>query len=165
MGARGLTNEGRSGRTVEANMRRVIAPLSLTIGDLICVCARARARDSFGSNGAAVRAIDIPDWTKIQPGSVTQNWKHFTRRGPRRHVSRIRSNKLRGIGNRRRSAPARECYTAQNRARLLFPCPRVYVHRRTARYTGTPRRRSRLCYRSPRFARQAATDPTRVNDA
>lgn len=36
-----------------------------------------------------------------EPGPVTQNWKHFTRRGGRRHVSRIRSNKLRGIGNRR----------------------------------------------------------------
>lgn len=35
------------------------------------------------------------------PGPVTQNWKHFTRRRGRRHVSRIRSNKLRGIGNRR----------------------------------------------------------------
>ena len=78
------------------------------------------------------RAIDIPDWTKIpRPGPVTQNWKHFTRRRGRRHVSRIRSNKLRGIGNRR---PRTKPHTRptlppppapSSPPSIFFPCPRV----------------------------------------
>lgn len=73
----------------------------------MCAHSYACCADPFESNGAAARrprATELstfPIGQKSKPGPVTQNWKHFTRRLGRRHVSRIRSNKLRGIGNRR----------------------------------------------------------------
>ena len=85
-----------------------------------CLCWAARTRIQIGGrpwswlgslelNGAAAAPQRAPqsyrhsrlDKNPRVPGPVTQNWKHFTRRRARRHVSRIRSNKLRGIGNRR----------------------------------------------------------------
>jgi len=112
------------------------------------VHAHTRTCSSFGSNAAAARAYRHSRLGKNSAGhTVTQNWKHFRgRRGPRRHVSRIRSNKLRGIGNRR-GAAGRVLALAKPRTRvparslLCFPCPRV----RAEAYTGALRC-SRLCY-------------------
>jgi len=143
------------------------APLSLSLSlclSVIRVHAHTRTCSSFGSNAAAARAYRHSRLGKNSAGhTVTQNWKHFRgRRGPRRHVSRIRSNKLRGIGNRRCGAAGRVLALAKPRTRvparslLCFPCPRV----RAEAYTGAL---LATLLRSLRFARPTA--PTRVNDA
>lgn len=132
-------------KTFLGEYQKVIASLSLTIGrvtpvrTLLCVLHSSTRAYVYMHILARVercrarrRAIDIPDWTKIPwPGPVTQNWKHFTRRRGRRHVSRIRSNKLRGIGNRRprtkpHTRPALPPPPAPSSPpSIFFPCPRV----------------------------------------
>lgn len=82
-------------------------------------------------------SIDIPDWTKIQPGSVTQNWKHFTREtgATASRFANTQSNKLRGIGNRRSARSRAKPHTRAPwlRGGFYFSCPRV----RCARYTSS----------------------------
>lgn len=50
----------------------------------VCMCTHtcaARSARTVPPSPPQQEPIDIPDWAKIQPGTVTQNWKHFTRDG------------------------------------------------------------------------------------
>ena len=147
-----------------ANIRKLLCLYlwrSAVLGWHACLCWAARTRIQIGGrpwswlgslelNGAAAAPQRAPqsyrhsrlDKNPRVPGPVTQNWKHFTRRRARRHVSRIRSNKLRGIGNRRPaqnpirglllslslslSSPSRTvCSPRSHRDFLPVLCPRV----------------------------------------
>lgn len=129
-----LANEGQSGR----EYYKVIVLLSLTIGDLARVYTRI-GTSSFGSNGAAAAttaATRVYRHSRLDKNSAGFRDSELEalyreRRGLQRHVSRIQSNKLRGIGNRRSvRSRAQDPYAL---SRLYFPCSRVYIRR--ARYT------------------------------
>lgn len=76
-----LSNEGRSGR-----LKQISESYCVVIFDDRSSCLYTFAHTRAIRSARTVppqEPIDIPDWTKIQPGSVTQNWKHFTRDGDR----------------------------------------------------------------------------------
>lgn len=101
--------------------------------------------------------IDIPDWTKIQPGSVTQNWKHFTRDGD--HGVTFREY---GAINYAVSVIGAGRARAQNLVRALRVLSFAFISYVHVYAQGTPARDCpRLCY--DRFARRVA--PIRANDA
>lgn len=69
------------------------------------VYVRTHTCGSFGLNGAAARAYLHSRLDKnLARLRDSELGAFYERRGPRRHVSRIQSNKLRGIGNQRSRA-------------------------------------------------------------
>lgn len=107
-------------------------------------------RDSFGSNGAAAAtAARTYRHSRLDKNSAglrdSELEALYERRGPRRHVSRIRSNKLRGIGNRAQGALARKTSYARSAARFFAFISYVHVYAVYAQ--DTPARDCpRLCY-------------------
>lgn len=121
-----LTNEGWSGQ-VETNIRELLLLYRYFWRSVVLLVDTFAHIRVIRSARTVLQWAYIPDWTKIYPGSVTQNWKHFTRDGgPWRHVSRIRSNKLHGIGNRRRARSRAKSRTrAPQLVRFYFLCSHV----------------------------------------
>jgi len=103
---------------------------------------RTHTCDSFGSNGAAAATTAARAYrhSRLNKNSAELRDSElealYERRGPRRHVLQIRSNKLRDIDNRRR-AHSRAKSRVRALVRLYFLCSRVCTPCISVRYTGT----------------------------
>jgi len=97
---------------------------------------RIHTCNSFDSNGAAATVAKAYRHSRLDKNSAgfrdSELEALYKRRGPRRHVSWIRSNKLRGIGNRHRArSRAKPRTRAHSPLFPMFTCTRCMrkVHR------------------------------------